>query len=283
MNFTADDIFRYVDLNGIDYREDSTNAEQKYLRNRLRHSLIPQLLDIEPEFKFKMRPFFSEINEISVFLDDQAEIFNSINFSEVMGEKALNIDIIKNSSPLIVQFALNRFGIRRSNLNTFYKFLDSSPGSVFHTESHVIHKDRDHLIFSKNSIGAQQIFIRIDQFPTSVHTEAGMFQFEIINVENLDRSRSNNPIQVDLEKIEMPVVMRNWQHGDKITPLGMTGTKLVSDILIDNKIPQYFKSKTLIIEEHGGKIIGIPGIMINEFYKADQLTKQLLQITKTPS
>ena len=62
--------------------------------------------------------------------------------------------------------------------------------------------------------------------------------------------------------------MRKWKSGDKIQPLGMKGSKKVSDILIDYKISILEKENIYVLESNND-IIWVIGILINDKYKVD--------------
>lgn len=277
LQFTANDIFNFIDAQGIDYREDSTNAETKYLRNRIRHSLLPTLLELEPEFKLKMNAFFQEILEVNAYLENSSDLAHEELIDSNEHGQFLKINTLKNLHHIIIQFSLSNYGIKRSNMNAFLDFIESTSGAIFKTDSHIFTKDRELIRISQESAKTEDFEAKISNFPCSINVGTNTLLFDIVNSSELNYD--DNPLQLDFDKLQLPLKLRNWRRGDKITPLGMSGKKLISDVLIDNKVPQFRKQETIVVEDSSGTIVGIPGLLINEFFKSDQLTKKLLQIT----
>lgn len=70
----------------------------------------------------------------------------------------------------------------------------------------------------------------------------------------------------DKDKLTFPLLLRHWQPGDKLAPLGMKGHKKVSDILIDKKIPLPHK-KDIMVLLSGSEIVWVAGIAAAEGFK----------------
>ena len=82
---------------------------------------------------------------------------------------------------------------------------------------------------------------------------------------------------LDADKISFPLTVRLWEHGDKIRPLGMKGSKKISDILIDNKTPLIEKEKTYVVTSNG-HIIWLIGYTMNDLFKINDSTKRVYKI-----
>ncbi|MCB9223607.1 MAG: tRNA lysidine(34) synthetase TilS [Crocinitomicaceae bacterium] len=275
-SFKADDIYRYIDENHIDYREDSSNKETKYLRNKLRHEIVPGFNEIEPKFRSKMGAFFEEMNNLESFVHQQVEELQDRILFHKDNIISAPIEELNKLNSTALHFVFREFGIRRSNVKAFIKFLQSHTGSKFFSETHEFLLDREFLLLKKLDISFVELTVEINEFPTELHIASKALRFEIQSFHGIEKT--NNPLQLDLAKIDLPITIRNWKHGDKIQPLGMSGQKLISDVLIDHKISQFEKEKTLIIEDAHGKIIAIPNLMISEMVKSDDLTKDILLV-----
>lgn len=277
-SFTADDIYKYIDENNIDFREDSTNRETKYLRNKLRHEVVPNFIELEPSFRKKMGAFFEEMNKLDSFVQFQVKEIQDRIFNQKDDLITAPIEEIHKMDVTALQFVFREYGIRRANVNAFLSFTESGTGAKFYTDDFDFLLDREFVLIKKLEGSIGDIEITLEEFPAEIHVSTKSLKFEIQAVSKFQRT--NNPIQLDFAKIELPITIRCWQYGDKIQPLGMNGKKLISDVLIDNKVSQFEKEKTLIIQDATGKIIGIPNLMIAETVKADDFTKQLLLITE---
>jgi tRNA(Ile)-lysidine synthase len=89
-------------------------------------------------------------------------------------------------------------------------------------------------------------------------------------------SGSNYAI-LDADKINFPLKLRRWKPGDSFRPLGMKGSKKISDYLINIKVPLPDKQHIWIIES-GSKIVWIVNHRIDDRFKVTEKTRQILQI-----
>jgi tRNA(Ile)-lysidine synthase len=91
--------------------------------------------------------------------------------------------------------------------------------------------------------------------------------------------KNNSAVQqLDFAKIKFPITIRNWQQGDRIQPLGMSGHKLVSDILIDKKVSMADKSNQLVIVDDNDELICLVGLVVGDAYRLTDSTIEVFQI-----
>lgn len=273
LHFSSDEILKYIDKHSIEYREDSSNRDSKYLRNELRMNLIPQFVDLDQQFKFKMKSFFDEIQSINDLLKQlKKEMISNAQKSD----NVFDLKTLRTYDAIVIQYSLRDFGIKRSNIEEFIKFTESKTGSKFLTNSHEFILNRLELIVHPNERKIEFQETLIEKLPFDVSND--QFQINLSLAENNDFTKSKNPLFVDFRKIKMPCKIRFWKHGDKIKPLGMNGTKLISDILIDHKFSLKDKMNILVIEDCSNQIVAIPSLLISENFKVDGNSIQLLKI-----
>ena len=80
----------------------------------------------------------------------------------------------------------------------------------------------------------------------------------------------------DLDKLQFPLILRNWKKGDSFQPFGMKGRKKVSDFLIDNKVPLPLKNKVLVLTSNN-KIVWLVGHRIDDRFKVTKKTKKIYE------
>ena len=95
--------------------------------------------------------------------------------------------------------------------------------------------------------------------------------------EPVRKDRRSNTVDIDRDKIEPPLVVRSVRPGDRFQPLGMAGTKKVSDYLTDCKVPKIFRDETVLICDRIG-IVWLVGYEIDERVKITQGTRKVLSI-----
>ena len=85
--------------------------------------------------------------------------------------------------------------------------------------------------------------------------------------------------QFDIDKINFPLTIRHWKKGDKFKPLGMKGSKLLSDFFNDLGFTEYQKQNVRIMEDANGLILWVVGYRISDKVKISDSTKVIFQCT----
>jgi len=276
-DFTAEEIYRYIDAHNIDYRSDSSNAKKDYLRNKIRHDLIPVLADLEPHFQQKMSAVFEELSDLKAYIGGEVYAYNRMHQKREKGDYNYGLTALKICRPIFLEQLFRPFGIHHKNATEFFKFLQGETGARFRTAEFHFLIDRDDLVIVRHIENTSSVFIEIKELEKNLELES--INLKLQHTKKVALIRNNPKIQqLDFSKIQFPVVIRNWQQGDKIKPLGMTGSKLISDILIDKKISQFDKGHQLVLVDATGKIISLLRHSISEDVKIGEHTKELLEI-----
>jgi len=276
--FTAEEIYRYIDAYQVDYRADSSNAKKDYLRNRVRIDLIPVLSEIEPEFRNRFLNLFEELNELKNNIDKQVELFRADYEKNERSRTYYLLEKIKEIQPFFREQLLRNFGIYKKNSVEFTKFLNSKTGNSFFTENFEFLLDRDQLIIENRNNKEQLNPFILKEITEKI--DIIEFNLSIKRNKNFTLNKTNSFIQqIDFNKVNFPITIRKWKSGDTIKPLGLGGTKLVSDILIDRKIDRLTKINQFVIEDAKGEIITLIGIAIADAFKITENTSEIIEIT----
>ena len=278
--FTSEDIYHYLSANQIEYRKDSSNSKKDYLRNKIRHDLIPVLAEMEPQFQSKMGNLFDELTQLKTHLDKEVEKFKT-KHERCENEKYFYLlNEIKELDTFFMEQVFRSFGVYRKNVTALFNFLNAATGAQFYTESHQFLVDRDQLIVSKKNSISNDVYEIVAEVPAILNLSGKTIS--INKKEDFEIEKANTAIQqVDFSKLDFPLTLRNWQTGDKIKPLGMKGSKLISDILIDKKIDRLDKENVLTLLNSDGIIIAIFGVLISEDFKITASTIAVLEINST--
>lgn len=280
-SFTASEIQDYVSDENIKFRQDQSNFDDKYLRNYVRNVLIPEFNERSDNFNRKVEKTLKSLNQVNSWIKKQAEIFKKSSF--IFAENYIQIDkqILINQDTIFLEYIFRDRGIHRSNVKSFYSFLKSNTGGKFFTNNSLFWIDRNNILIQDiNEYNTLEVSpILIDTFPAVR---------QIMNVTlTFNRAKKAEPFgnenfqQFDYDKVQLPLKVRKWKHGDKLSPLGMSGTKLISDILIDKKISDIKKDEILVIEDKNQNILSIPGLLISNTAKLSNKTKSIVTLTLT--
>lgn len=276
--FTSEEIYKYIDSNEIEYRSDSTNAKKDYQRNKIRHDLMPLLAEMEPELHSKMKSLFEELNDLKEEIDLEVQNFKEQHAKGQQEKIIYPVSVIQRCSAIFREQLFRTENIYRKNSQEFSKFLTSSTGAQFYTSSHQFLIDRENLIVAPKVNSHHESFTMVHSLPFT--TFCGNKNISFSKKTEFLLEKNNSAIQqVDASKIVLPLTIRKWQNADKIQPLGMSGVKLISDILIDKKIDRFEKENCLVLIDSENKMLALLGLVIDERFKISEKTTNILEIT----
>jgi tRNA(Ile)-lysidine synthase len=273
---TRESIENYCKTSKIKYREDKSNSETKYTRNKIRHLVIPVLKEINPSIETTLNQTaerFRGVNEIvTVFIDKIRK-----NLSEQRkGIFILNINRLKpflNNKTILFEL-FRPFGITNSNLGDLQNIIIGKTGGQLFTLTHRIIKNRKEIIISNQSPAEEQI-LNINCV-AELKQVYGIISARIINMTDSFLIPADPAFGCfDSQKITFPLVIRKWQPGDFFYPFGMNRKKKLSDYFIDRKFSRLEKEKAQILESDG-KIIWIIGERIDNRFRITRSTKKAL-------
>jgi tRNA(Ile)-lysidine synthase len=89
--------------------------------------------------------------------------------------------------------------------------------------------------------------------------------------------KSSEVAQLDADKIQFPLILRHWRHGDRFCPLGMKGSKLLSDFFVNQKFTEYQKQNVWLLVSAEGDILWVVGYRIDDRFKIVNDTKTVFQ------
>jgi len=260
------------------FREDESNADTKYMRNKIRHHILPVLKDINPSIESTLNETaerFTGINEIvSEYISDLRE--------RVSDQKAefitININLLKEYlHNKTVLFELFRpFNITNVQLNDLIQVIKGKTGGQIFTDTHRIIKNRKEILVTNETIRDENKYI--------IKTIKGLIKVPgIISANVVDISdkyiipHESFVACIDYEKIQFPLIIRKWKAGDHFYPLGMNKKKKLSDYFIDKKYSILDKENQIIIESNG-EIVWIVGDRIDNRFRITNSTIKALII-----
>lgn len=271
--FSRKEIEAYVLENKLKWREDSSNASDKYLRNKIRHHVIPVFKEINESFLQSFQNTLEHLNQEQSLINDAVQMVYEKVVSEENLQLKINISALlhyKNHKAYLYQW-LNKYGF--SAWNDVYNLIEAQSGKQILSEKYILLKDRDFLILSKKEkTNFEEIVIH------SI-TEKTNFPLKLTLCNQSDISNQlKNVIFVDENKIQFPLTIRKWKEGDYFYPFGMQGKKKVSKFFKDEKFTLFQKQDTWILESNN-KIVWIIGYRADERFKTENTTQTIIQIT----
>lgn len=272
------EIVEYAIKNNVSHREDSSNSDIKYKRNRIRHRIIPEFENISGGFINSLYQTTCRLNDVETIYSDA--INNKFNELWIRNRKEFRVEIkaLLKLDPLpsyLYEF-LRIWGFPRELIARIIKSLEATPGKQFYSATHRLVKDRSHLIVTpKTAEGITRYYIEEGAGELS---EPVSLRISKIKNSSVFRIPADPKVAcLDLSNIHFPLMLRKWQKGDYFQPLGMNGMKKLSDFFIDNKFSIVEKENTWLLMS-GNRLAWIIGRRIDDRFKITDRTKEILMI-----
>ena len=274
LTFSQEEMEEYAKINNIQWREDSSNASDKYLRNKIRHHLVPMLKELNPNFLSSFYKTQTYLQEAQVMVED-ASIMIYQQVAKQEGDTIFfNLKKLKklpNYKSYLHQW-LKEFGF--SAWDDIYDLVESQSGKCIYSPEFRLLKDRDSLILSPiNFVNKKEEYF-IDENQKEVNIPLNLTFCKVADLSVV----SNKTIFVDADKLQYPLILRRWNDGDSFQPFGMNGkSKKVSKFFKDEKLSLLEKENTWILCSNE-EIVWIIGLRQDERFGINNTTKNTLKI-----
>ena len=275
--FSRIQIEALAKANQITWREDASNASRKYLRNKLRHEVVPILKEINPQLLDGFQNTLSHLNDTQLIVEDQLLNFKkrAIISKDDLGTtyKISEFKAVKNPKTYLFELFKN-YGF--TEWNDIADLLDAQSGKLVKSNSHRLIKHREFLVLTTlcHSERSEKPLL-ISENDSHVETPFGALLFG--EVDTISET-SNNTIYVDKDLLQFPLELRLWKAGDTFQPLGMTGKKKISKYLKDEKASLVEKENTWVLTTDN-KVVWVVGKRVDERFKVKKTTKTILKVT----
>jgi len=270
-------IADYIEKLGVNWREDSSNSKLKYLRNKIRHQLLPFMEELNPNFRNGLSASIQRLNGAAVYFDRSIKEISEKLVIQNDGYQSINIGkILSYPSPdFLLAELLLPFGFTGVVSAEIFDSLDGIAGKKFFSASHRLVKDRNELLISliSNTI-SEQFVIEPGNYPANMPIK---LKFELCDWDY--KIPNNSAIALfDASQVEWPLLLRRWQKGDYFIPLGMKNMKKVSDYFTDAKFSLLEKENAWLLTSQD-RIMWIVGHRIDHRFRVSGATKKVIQVT----
>lgn len=242
---TKQEIRDYQQINNLEYYEDSSNSEDLFRRNRIRHNIIPNLINENPNLLNEAKNYSNMMFEAFSFIRRQSIDYlnESNNIIYLKTYKELDVSIKKD----IISLMLENLNINRSfNLITLiYSMLENnnSQNNINLSNNYVFKKRFDKAFIEQNINTNEEIYLELYE-NNVISVKNTKFYF----IKNLPNNNVNY-LKLCYNNLRFPLILRTRKNGDKIK---MTyGHKKIKNLLTDLHLTTEQKNETLILENNG--------------------------------
>ena len=268
LGFSKEEISAFAEQNNITFREDLSNQKNDYLRNRIRHQVVPQLIEVNQNFLKNFEKSIDILSQTKDFVQAQIE------------EKLRQITISKNEiwvldkEKLAKESRFIRFEILRQlgfqDEKEMAKIFVAQTGSLFYSNDYELIVNRNELILTdkkKQGIEKEETEIILPE------------SLEINLIDFLDEAfLCGNTWKFDADKITFPLKIRKKKSGDIFFPIGMKGKKTLTKFFKDEKFSILAKQKTWLLCDYNDSVLGVIPIRQDGRFLVNHTTKNILNI-----
>ncbi len=274
---------------GIDWREDATNLEDTYRRGFIRNRMLPL---IEEEFA----------GDVTGRIAHAAELMRAYVHSSLLPELEMRLESCLGAHPR----SLDRRALRaepevwrkRLFLAALKRWLPEAPRSAdvaARIDELLESQSGRKLPVTGGTVWREQTGLRFVQDDENgaadewsldlgefVSMRSGRLALEEVEGDVVRFDRMNPMIEyVDLNSLQLPITIRFWEHGDRFRPLGLGGSRLVSDFLTDLKVPSSRRRAVLVVEDANG-ILWVVGHRLDERARITDQTQRVAKLSFIP-
>lgn len=285
-----DDLAEYARQHGLTFREDSSNADDKYARNAIRHQVVPVLTGLNPNLLHETLPrTLSKLQAAERIV--QSEL-NRVWLRTVQYEErfiflpAHTLLDLPEPAFYLAEW-LKPYGFLPDQTDAMLASLSRETGQQFASPTYRVTHDR------RVAAEATQTGLLLEPLPALTTYEITLPDWPnqpvavpgvgILHVERFDRSANFQfPTEptiacFDTDQLVFPLTIRPWQTGDRFRPLGMRGTKLVSDLLNDLKLTRTEREQTAVLVS-GNQIVWVIGRRMAHEFRVTEATQRITRI-----
>lgn len=282
LGFRRIEIEAFLAQNHIAFSEDASNSETKYLRNKIRHKLVPVLKQLQPEA-------VEGVLKSLLLLQQDALLQTALLEKErerllIPDGNGFRIGLStwfnEAYAAALMHGLLGEFGFKGETINSILASCSSGTGAVFLTENWRLTVAHASLIIEPAVEATQQnTYVLNDEMQTG----SLPFEMEISilqNSEMLCLKQPGNTAMLDLALLHFPLTIRQVQNGDRFVPFGMNGSRLVSDFLTDLHLSRAERKKSWVLTDKDGNILWLIGYRISQLYAVRKETVNIWKAVK---
>lgn len=278
--FSRKQLEVYAKENGFRWREDSSNTSDKYLRNQLRHHVIPQLKEVNPDLLQNFKKTLNHLNDTADIVDESLNAvakraIDSIDEHQITFKISEFKKVNNPKAYLYEMFKVYGF----TEWDDVVNLLNAQSGKQVLSSTHRLIKNRSHLILTdlKNNLVQEEDkeIILINESGKTIKIPNG-----VLLVDEVDTASKSTKTTVFLDKdtLVFPLEFRRWKDGDVFYPAGMKGKKKLSKYFKDEKLSIVDKEHVWLLTSDD-KIVWVIGMRADERFKVKKQTKNILKVT----
>ena len=268
-------IQTYATARNLRWREDRSNEDTKYLRSRLRASVMPNL---------NAETLARSARLVAEWVDDVIRPLIGKTFSDAASGQSLSIAHLKQL-PSVLARRLVIEGLRKwlpgspaneALAERILALVNAQTGKQIEVGEGVIWRDRTHLVFTASDKQKMTEETEMLSESTAVAIPGGQVRLYLTQKEPSSLADPAG-VWLDADKLVLPLTVRRWLAGDRMRPLGMRGTKKISDLLTDDAVPVQERRSVSVVCS-GSMIAWVVGHRMAHEFRVTPSTQQYARL-----
>lgn len=262
---TRTEIEAYLATKQQDYVTDSTNLETDFVRNKIRLQVVPLLRQLNPAVSENIVRTAAHLTEAQKVLDAVVDTYKGSNQLDLCALQQVG------SAEYIVFEWLKQFGFNGSQVQ---QVISAETGSIFSSPTgYEVLKDRGRLLVEPTIMAFTPI--RIPEEGTYVLPDDRRLN---VRRSNPFVSKDSHEATLDARQVRFPLTVRRVEEGDWMIPYGMTGRKLLSDLMTDLKMSLFDRRRQLVVVDAQGAVVWAIGLRTDHRCRVTDATQEVIAI-----
>ena len=274
------ELLLFASANKINWREDKSNQENDYERNKMRNAILPLLKQYRGDSEEQLFTMLEEMQQRNhQWLAAFDSFAQKIQWEKVGNNQVLHFGQHKENRLLYWYFysSLIPLGFQSSQIDDLFKGIsDNKSGLLFYGNEMELLLNRDSLLLREKTSPKEKAELIISE-EGDFYFEGTKIKCEIVK-EKIEWPIPPNILYLEQSKFDFPFIVRNVISGDRMQPFGLKGTKKISDILVDKKVDRFGKESILVLTTTDGKVIWLLGVQRSELTRNNSGLNEYIKI-----
>ena len=275
--FGRQELENFAKSENLTWREDASNADTKYLRNKIRIEIVPKLNELHPTFSENFKNTLDYLCQTEQIASAYLQKLKKDIFVEKEGKFIISIQKLNELNPLsmFLHGLFSEFGFKE--MDNLEALLTGMSGKQLLSASHILVKNRDSLLLSK--------LIHKDENITPLLITEDMLSIEFplplkFSIVTERSDNTDNVIFVQKNTLKYPLRIRKWKNGDYFYPIGLNRKKKLSKFFKDEKVDILAKEEKWLLCSNE-QIVWIVGMRADHRFSVADSTQEILKIEFT--
>lgn len=263
---------------------DHTNLDpDAALRNKIRLQLLPLMEEMNPRVRENLADTACRLAEAEALMGDAVR---DIRFEVSQPDGSLSVSALKQatSSQTVLHEILHPRGYTAEQVRDIHDTMEGESGKLWESrQGHRLLRDRGRLLMQDTDDTAAKgvgegTYLPLDGLYEGPYGLRMLIRRQAIDPATFEIPRDVHTACFDLEKLTLPLGLRLAREGDRFQPFGMSGTRLISDLMTDHKLSLFDKERQLLVCS-GDRIVWVVGLRAAAGFEVDMNTRHVITLT----